>query len=300
MADLKILILGIPSPPFQSGLLIYNEMLRQGIDCKFIAAGAPERKLFHLLHQYRPHAVFVVGLRQPPQVYKRIRDMGIKVILKYADGWPPVAGKKFAAFWNSVIGCFDLICAEVRGMTEYLAHVAPTVWIPGWIDTSYYPVYPRQAKFDYDICFLGGGSDRRAIVNSLKKQQNIAILLSNSIRDSKVCQIYAGSKIALNLAINVPHFLDMDFATSNRLYNSMGLGAFCLTYSIHNLDLLFENGKHLVTYTSFDDMKEKIKYYLAHTDEREQIAKAGQQEVLLNHTLAVRVPQYVSQIKEIL
>lgn len=52
---------------------------------------------------------------------------------------------------------------------------------------------------------------------------------------------------------------------------------------------LFEDGVHLVTYSSDEELIERFAYYMAHEAERERIAAAGCQHVLAHHTYAHRV-----------
>ena len=58
----------------------------------------------------------------------------------------------------------------------------------------------------------------------------------------------------------------------------------------------FTPGVHLETYTSRGELKEKIRYYLDHDDEREQIAQNGFDEVLNKHTVLMRVMAMVKTI----
>jgi spore maturation protein CgeB len=69
-----------------------------------------------------------------------------------------------------------------------------------------------------------------------------------------------------------------------RVFESLATGSFLLTEWVPTLSELFQDGKHLVTYKTMNEAVEKAKYYLAHEDERERIAKAGMEEVLAKHT----------------
>lgn len=74
-----------------------------------------------------------------------------------------------------------------------------------------------------------------------------------------------------------------------RVFETMSTGSFLLTNWIPTLSELFEDGKHLVTYKTLDEMVEKAKYYLEHDEEREKIAKAGYDEFISKHTYKHRI-----------
>ena len=54
---------------------------------------------------------------------------------------------------------------------------------------------------------------------------------------------------------------------------------FLLTNYQSEIAEYFEDGRELVIYENFEDMYEKIAYYLQHEDERKQIAHAGYEKV---------------------
>ncbi len=82
-----------------------------------------------------------------------------------------------------------------------------------------------------------------------------------------------------------------------RIFEALSTGSFLLTNWIPTLGDLFEDGKHLVTYKTLEEMVEKAKYYLEHEDEREAIAKAGYEEFVSKHTYKHRIEKILEIIK---
>jgi glycosyltransferase involved in cell wall biosynthesis len=81
------------------------------------------------------------------------------------------------------------------------------------------------------------------------------------------------------------------FANNMRLYEATGVGAMLLTDEKDNLDQLFELGTEVVSYSDVHDLVEKIRYYLAHEEERSAIAHAGQERTLKDHTYLQRMKE---------
>jgi spore maturation protein CgeB len=95
----------------------------------------------------------------------------------------------------------------------------------------------------------------------------------------EMCRILACSKITLN------HHGDFaPYANNGRLYEATGMGALLITDWKENLHELFEPGKEVVAYRSSDQCAEFVRYYLEHDNEREAIARAGQERTLREHT----------------
>lgn len=104
------------------------------------------------------------------------------------------------------------------------------------------------------------------------------------------CQLYQAAKVAIGDAgwNNARGFV------SNRLFQAMAAGgALYLQEQFDGLDLLgLENGKHLVMWSGFDDLRMKIVRYIdERPTEREQISNRGQREMLINHSFEARVRQ---------
>lgn len=100
---------------------------------------------------------------------------------------------------------------------------------------------------------------------------------------------FSMSKVVFNITIKD----DINMRT----FETLSTGSFLLTNWIPTLGDLFEDGKHLVTYKTLDEMVEKTKYYLEHGDEREKIAKAGHEEFIAKHTYKHRVEKVLEIVK---
>ena len=76
-----------------------------------------------------------------------------------------------------------------------------------------------------------------------------------------------------------------------RVFEIMACGTFLLTNRIkdNGFDQLFEEGKHLVTYSSDRELLSLIKYYLENEKERENIAAQGHKLAVSRHTYFHRI-----------
>jgi spore maturation protein CgeB len=79
------------------------------------------------------------------------------------------------------------------------------------------------------------------------------------------------------------------WGTNVRTFEVCGAGAFQLVDWRPGLAQLFDLDRELVAFTDRVDLKYKINYYLAATEERQKIAAAGQARALRDHTYARRL-----------
>ena len=161
----------------------------------------------------------------------------------------------------------------------------------------FYPKYKKNKNYEYDVYFSGPGIKEGRIVENYKNRNKIWQRVRSegfkviggiipregeyvdknirgvSIRGEKYIKTINSSKICL--AID---------GVGNFTYRHLELfysGAFVLsTDSIDklNLPIKIQNGVDYVSFSSVDDMVEKIKYYIEHEEEREKIAKKGREK----------------------
>jgi spore maturation protein CgeB len=178
---------------------------------------------------------------------------------------------------------FDLVfCNQMRAVEEFRRDGVPARLLPHAVEPKAYPNKPAAIK-KYDVGFVGFVTfEKRALMldRIFKEFPNFWY----GQRFFEECaEIYRKSRIVFNAAavddINM------------RCFEATAAGSFLLTEWVPTLSACFEDGKHVVTYKTMDEAVEKARYYLAHEEEREQIARAGMEHTLSHHTYGHRVKE---------
>ncbi|MCE3257935.1 MAG: hypothetical protein K0Q64_2018, partial [Nitrobacter vulgaris] len=77
-----------------------------------------------------------------------------------------------------------------------------------------------------------------------------------------------------------------------RIFEATGSGVFLLTEYFPNLQKHFEIGKEIEVFHDDSDLIDKIRYYIAHPREREDIAERGLQRCLREHSMGQRIHDF--------
>ena len=83
-----------------------------------------------------------------------------------------------------------------------------------------------------------------------------------------------------------------------RLFEATGMGSLLLTDKKNNLNKLFEIDKEIVTYSCKEEALEKVKYLLENPKKLSEIALAGQERTLKDHTYEIRMKELIEIIKQ--
>lgn len=130
---------------------------------------------------------------------------------------------------------------------------------------------------------------------------------SDFLFDSRIHDLYQGtawggemydvlhqSQITLNHHINAASL----YANNMRLFEATGMGALLLTDWKSNLNDMFCVGKEIIAYRSIPECIELIRYYISHTHECCEIARAGQARTLREHTYYCRMQELLKILKK--
>lgn len=82
------------------------------------------------------------------------------------------------------------------------------------------------------------------------------------------------------------------------VWDIMGAGGFLLTNYQREIPEYFEIGKDLETYASEKELLDKIRYYLEHENERQEIAQNGYQKTKEWYSLEIRVRQMMKMVRQ--
>jgi hypothetical protein len=105
----------------------------------------------------------------------------------------------------------------------------------------------------------------------------------------KMLRITGAAKIVVNAHGNF-----MRWGGNMRLFEACGVGAFQIADERPGVREWFTVGEHLVTFRDPQLLRELVAYYLAHEDERAQIADAGRAHVHAHHTYAQRMARLMN------
>jgi spore maturation protein CgeB len=163
--------------------------------------------------------------------------------------------------------------------------------LPAWsVDrTRYYPADVRN--FSYAVVFVGiWNPKRQSFLDSLSRYDlgivgpgwRTRTLVSNhalarkvvkdTMHGKELTQFYQSARIVLN--INQWEAAEAS-GTTLRVTDVPACGSFLLTEYSAGLKDLFELETEICTFTTPEEMKQKIDYYLEHEHERERVASAG-------------------------
>ncbi len=286
---MKVHILGKWATPWQNGRLIYLEARRQNLNVSAGILEQPPKEILKAIDREKPDWVFLTGSRTlPVDVLLQIKQRA-KLLLWDADANSEDRRKT----WEERLHVPDIIVTSVLAIAqEFKSKTNKIVWMPQYYDNIYYKsTIPVNQQFD--IVFLGGLDTRRKEILH-KLSQKFSVAYHWHMFGSEMANSYNQAKIALGINWNQTSYEYVGpFTTSDRIFKAMGCGIFYLVDPIKNIELLFKPEVHLGMYNgTYEDLEEKIEYWLEHEQERLEVAKQGQEEIMRNHTLEVRIKQY--------
>lgn len=260
-----------------------------------------QRVVWEQICQFRPDVVYIQSVfHYPPEFLEKIQK---KYFLVGQISYPMIKDpwghlQKF----NLLLSSFPhyVINFRRRHLPVYYFRIA-------FEPTLLARVKPRPRQ--YDVTFVGGFSAHHVNtyetleylaknvpldvwgygINQLPETSSVRQHYHGTAFGIEMYKVYACSKIT----INRHGAIAKNFANNMRLYEATGMGTLLLTEQKKNLPELFVPDKEVVTYASKEELLNKTRYYLAHSREREKIARAGQKRTLTDHT-------YLHRMKELL
>lgn len=312
MRPLKIAMVIIMSDYTQNGLLIARELETQGHVVQRVSLHTPHRQLVEQVVSFRPDVVFGTHTHRylPASLMGELKERTpALMVLWYVDAYALFLDKEVQRFEQSR-GIYDLMLIGVKGIAEGLSKkgLSSTVkWTPQYYDpVCYGDPYTVERTDKYDLCFIGNehewAPERRSFIETLQARYKMLVAGRGWGRGIALgkdsSQFYLNAKMSFDTPKKIP---SMSCGFSVRTFNCLANGCLFLMPPVPNIEAIFQPGKHLVVYDgTLKDLCTKVDYYLEHDDERKAISRAGRMEVLSEHTIAIRVQQYLKYIEEAL
>jgi spore maturation protein CgeB len=190
-----------------------------------------------------------------------------------------------------------------HAMTTTYSYVVPkyhadgifNVLLTQWAASSEWLTEPLAARdCQYQVTFIGTANrDRRELVARLCSGGiEVACFgygwLAGPLSSDDIPRIMRGSIININFAASKG-----ENQIKARTFEVPGAGGFLLTGPAQGLERFFAPGVEIAVYHSFEDLVDKIHFYLSHPDERDRLARAGHARVLQEHTYERRLAEVI-------
>lgn len=223
--------------------------------------------------------------------------LNIPVITYHLDLWMGLERQKdmeTGPYWEMIDHFFtvDKVMAEhLNYYTSMRGHYLPAA-------VAHRECYAVQAPRDLDVVFVGSHNyhpewkNRTDLIEWLRSTYGDRFHLfpgeGPAVRGRDLNLLYARTKVVVGDSLCIG--FDYPYYVSDRFFEAPGRGAFQIFPRIIGLEGLMKEDEEIVNYNfgDFDQLKEKIDYYLNHDDEREAIRRAGHRRIHADHTYLQR------------
>jgi spore maturation protein CgeB len=269
-----------------------------------------KKEMNRLLVQQAREQSFDVAIFSPytdqldPSAVQDVRAYTRTLCFFHDDNWR----QDFVRFWAPQFDYFT--------SSDYSCHVKyekldlpNVIHFPfGANDRLYKPV---SAEKKYDVSFVGGWNPTREWLIARLKNAGINVHVAGFgwpggiVAHEDMVRIFSQSRINLNLTnsrcwdIRMLAFRPINGLRQLRSPKSIeqikarhfeinACGSFQLSYYVEGIERAYLIGDEIAVYADPDDLITKVYYYLEHADLRENIAQAGYNRTLNEHTFARR------------
>jgi hypothetical protein len=186
---------------------------------------------------------------------------------------------------------FDLCWTSTEdALKKYCVEGALPIYLPEGANPEIHK--PYNVEKSIDVSFVGQCyGNRPAIIKALKDHGIHAEAFgygwpNGPLSTEDMIRMYSKSKINLGFGGVVGH--QDTFCLKGRDFEIPMSRGLYLTEHSPEIERVFEIGKEIVTYRTFDELVKKIQYLLDHPDEAEVIRKAGYRRAVSEHTWEMR------------
>jgi glycosyltransferase involved in cell wall biosynthesis len=245
-----------------------------------------------VIDTFKPEYIFAFI----PMAYKLLQHVdcnGAKKIGWYGDMRHPTYLENYRYL-------FDMLFLTNEGQAEEYSKILHCPVHPVRFAVSDSGHVNMNLTGEYDVGFAGQHpskvvhTKRSKLLDSIHENYKLYIVRHDIFGTElfyNKCKIVIDDRCDMSIDENIAGY------SSNRLFNIIGTGVFCLTRYFPGLEKWGKNKEHFVWFNDDAECLELIDYYLKHPDEREQIAKQGQQFFKCNHNW-MELAKHLSQIMQ--
>ena len=187
-------------------------------------------------------------------------------------------------------------CTERAAIPKFRAIGAEVIQMTLAVNEKLYK--PMQAKQIYDISFCGTMNGYRPHIVMWLGQQGLSYSLTGNLSFNAMHEHWSKTRVNLGFrGLNNSAFNDTSQKEMRmRDFEVSATRNFYLCEDYEELADYYDIGNEIDTFTSQDELIDKVKYYLAHDEIRLRMADAARKRVLSEHTWKHRFTQLFTEL----
>jgi spore maturation protein CgeB len=201
---------------------------------------------------------------------------------------------KYAPFFSYAV------TTHKRALTKYAQSGIQNVIYSQWA-CNHFLYRKLDLPYIYDVSFVGQPhGDRQEVIKRIRKAGvNVETFgfgwPRGRVTTYEMVKILNQTRVNLNLSNDSRGQTNQ---IKGRDFEIPGCGAFMITGPAEDIEQYYVMNDEIVSYRDVTDLIEKVRYYLAHEDERERIKNKGYQRVIAEHTYVSRFNAIFGQALE--
>jgi spore maturation protein CgeB len=181
----------------------------------------------------------------------------------------------------------------------FLAEDIPALYVPMASDPERFRPFEEDQK-RYDVSFIGSKYGLREQIVTAVMAAGIHVDAfgpgwpNGAVNADQSAEIFGRSRIVLGMG-TVAHNDDL-FTIKLRDFDAPMSGALYVTHRNPDLLQLYREHEEIACYLSIEECVHKLRYYLAHPDDRRRVAAAGMARARREHTWEGRLSRVFSMM----
>jgi spore maturation protein CgeB len=286
-----------------------NPLLSMGVQLFPSLENRLQQSFVRAVEKTKPQLVLVTYGGLTPRTVKELRNVAPAVAAWYPDhaanlGREYLLGSDYHCVFLKEPRAVALFCKNLDLPAYFLPECCNPIWHRPLDCTS-----EETSRFGCDVAMAGncyyyrlrmiedlrgfnvkiwGGSVARWLVHPMLRFQQ-----HYYVAEEEKAKAFRAAKIALNT------FTHKETDGMNcRLFEATGCGAFVLTENRPAVQDFFEPGREVAVFDSRKELVDQVRYYLAHADERREIADRGYRRAHQEHTYEVRLDRLLEIVSQ--
>lgn len=263
-----------------------------------------EQRLLKAALKVKPNLIFLgKGMTVKKGLLTSLRKLGIKT----ANWFPEYINREpYRSWFLSYYKLFDYFFVYDSWAKELVKNQPESnniIYLPMAVDPDAYVLdslsEADKKKYGCDVCFVGAlYPERERYLKIVQKtgvnlkiygwkgweKTSLASHYHGPLNLRETVKLYNCAKICLNINIE-PAANGVNFRT----FEIPAAGGFQLSDYRKDLNNLFDIGKEIVCFNNEEELRQKIKFYLANDEIRINLARGGYERVQRDHTLVKRI-----------